>query len=379
MRIGLIGCGNVVLKGHLPAIQSVAGLEIIAAADPTGERRVAVGDLAGLSASSCYADWRDLVARTDIDAVVIATPPRFRTEIALAAAEAGKHLLCEKPISIAPVDACRMVDAAQRHGVVLATVHNYLCVPVYRQLKTLIDDGVIGQLEIATLNFLGVIDGAGTAAYRPGWRHDVQTAGGGVLMDMLHVVYLAGWFFDASPVRVSASIDRRAEHGGTVEDLALVRYRYPDGQAMVNVAWGHGPGGIELTGTHGRIVLVNEGFGTLPFVAPEYIHIVNEDGTRVVPAEQGNGESLASIHRNFRDAVALGSAPIASGKDGGEILEAVVGAYASAALAQELALPLNRQHPVFLHGARGITDFNLPEESVVRRRGLFGAGVRVQD
>lgn len=198
-------------------------------------------------------------------------------------------------------------------------------------------------------------------------------------MDMLHVVYLANWFFDASPVSVSASIDRRTEHGGTVEDLALVRYHYPDGQAMVNVAWGNGPGGIELTGTRGRIVLVNEGFGTLPFVDPEYIHIVNEDGTWVVPAEQGNGGSLPSIYSNFRDAVALGNAPIASGKDGGEILEAVVGAYASAALAKKLALPLDQQHPVFLHGARGIMDLDLPEDSVVRRRGLFGAGLPAQD
>lgn len=379
MRIGLIGCGNVVLKGHLPAIQSVAGLEIIGAADPTGERLVTVGDLAGLPASNCYADWRDLVKRTDVEAVVIATPPRFRTEIAISAAEAGKHLLCEKPIAIAPVDARRMVEAAQHYGVVLATVHNYLCVPVYRQLKTLIDEGVIGQLEVATLNFLGVIDGSGTAAYRPGWRHDFQDAGGGVLMDMLHAVYLAGWFFDASPVSVSASIDRRAEHGGTVEDLALVRYRYPDGQAMVNMAWGRGPGGIEFTGTHGRIILVNEDFGTLPFVDPESIHIIYEGGTRVVPAERGNGESLAVIYRNFRDAITLGTAPIASGKDGGEVLEAVVGAYASAALAQELTLPLDKQHPVFLHGARGIMDLDLPEDSVVRRRGLFGAGLPAQD
>ena len=65
-------------------------------------------------------------------------------------------------------------------------------------------------------------------------------------MDMLHAVYLAGWFFGADPVAVSATVDRRYDDGGNVEDYALVRYDYPSGHALVNMAWGLGPGGTSL-------------------------------------------------------------------------------------------------------------------------------------
>src|SRR5687768_10009277 len=100
MRVGLIGCGNVGLGHHLPALLGVEGIEVAAVADPTPERLEAARAAAGLGAADAHLDWRELVARADVDAVVVATPQRFRPEIAIAAARAGKHLLCEKPLAL---------------------------------------------------------------------------------------------------------------------------------------------------------------------------------------------------------------------------------------------------------------------------------------
>src|SRR5215211_4440728 len=168
MRIGLIGCGNVGVNAHIPAMQATEGMTIVAAADPTPERLQAAAAAAGLAPGDLHADWRELLAREDIEAVIVATPQRSRPEIVIAAVTAGKHVLAEKPLALTPADAQGMVDAARASGVTLATVHNYHFMPVYRDIKEVLNSGEIGQPEISVLNYLGVEDRPGAAAYSPG-------------------------------------------------------------------------------------------------------------------------------------------------------------------------------------------------------------------
>lgn len=376
LRVGLIGCGNVTLHGHLPAMLATDGIAVAAAADPTPVRLEAVRAGAGLDAGRAFADWRSLIALPDVDAVLVATPQRFRPEIALTAAAAGKHLLCEKPLALSPADARRMVEEARAAGVVLATVHNYVTIPAYRTLKHVATGGEIGGLEVVILNFLSVEDRPGAAAYSPRWRHFTEEAGGGVLMDMLHAVYLGGWFFDADPVAVSATVEKRVADEGDVEDFALVRYRYPGGRyAMVNMAWGVGPGGVELSGARGRAVMQTQAHATHPFVPIERIEVFGHEGARELPPGEVPRYGLAGIAEDFRDAVRERRQPLAPGEAGETVLSAVVGAYASAALGREVALPLQPGDPVFERGARGIPELDLPDESPVRRLGLYGVRV----
>ena len=266
-----------------------------------------------------------------------------------------------------------MVEAADRHGVTLATVHNYTFFPVYRAIKAVLDAEEIGEPEVAILNLLSVEDRPGAADYRPRWRHTTAEAGGGVLMDMLHAVYLAAWLMGADPIAVSAAVDRRQPDGADVEDLALVRFDYPRGHALVNMAWGHGPGGIDVMGTRGRLVLQNRDFGTHPFVDAERISVVGPGGWRDVVPEPPTVPGIEQVVADFRDAIAAGRPPAASGEAGARVLEAVVAAYASSALGREVALPLHPADPVRARGAAGITDLPLPNGDRGRRRGLFGA------
>jgi predicted dehydrogenase len=374
MRIGLIGCGNVGVNAHISAVQANEGMTIVAAADPTPERLQAAAEAADLASADLHADWRELLARKDVDAVIVATPQRFRPEIAIVAATAGKHVLAEKPLALTPADAQAMIDAAHANGVTLATVHNYHFMPVYRDIKAVLDSGEIGQPEIAVLNYLGVEDRPGAAAYSPLWRHRAADSGGGVLMDMLHVVYLANWFMGGPPLAVSAWVDKRLEGDGDVEDVALVRYAYANGQSLVNMAWGVGPGGVEIGGTRGRVVMTNTDFGTHPFVAAARVDVVAESGSRSWTPRDAVAYGMAGIAADFRDAVAADAEPIANGQSGLRVLDAVLGAYVSAALVEEVALPLPVDHPVYSKGSAGIAGLELPDASPVRRRGLFGVG-----
>jgi predicted dehydrogenase len=374
MRVGLIGCGNVGVNAHIPAVQANEGMTIVTAADPTPERLQAAAAAAGLEPNDLHADWRDLLAREEVDAVIVATPQRFRPEIVIAAATAGKHVLAEKPLALTPADAQAMIDAVRAHGVTLATVHNYHFMPVYRDIKEVLDSGEIGQPEIAVLNYLGVEDRPGAAAYNPRWRHRAADSGGGVLMDMLHVVYLAHWFMGGPPRAVSAWVDKRLEGDGDVEDIALVRYVYENGQALVNMAWGVGPGGVEIGGAAGRVVMTNKDFGTHPFVPAVRLDVVSESGTRSWTPREPVAYGMAGIAADFRDAVAAKAEPMASGESGLRVLDAVLGAYVSAALGEEVALPLPPDHPVYTRGSAGIAELDLPATSPALHRGLFGAG-----
>ena len=374
MRIGLIGCGNVGVYAHIPAVQANEGMTIVAAADPTPERLQAAAAAAGLAAADLHGDWHELLAREDVEAVIVATPQRFRPEIVIAAATVRKHVLAEKPLALTPAAAQAMIDAARASGVTLATVHNYHFMPVYRDIKEVLDAGEIGQPEIAVLNYLGVEDRPGAAAYSPRWRHRAAESGGGVLMDMLHVVYLANWFMGGPPLAVSAWVDKRLEGDGDVEDVALVRFTYANGQALVNMAWGVGPGGVEIGGARGRVVMTNRDFGTHPFVPATRLDVVAESGSRSWTPRDAVAYGMAGVAADFRDAVGANAEPVASGESGLRVLDAVLGAYVSGAMGEEVALPLPDDHPVYSRGSAGIAELDLPDGSPVRRRGLFGVG-----
>jgi predicted dehydrogenase len=374
MRIGLIGCGNIGVNAHIPAVAANDGMTIVAAADPTPERLTAAGAVAGIDPGELYDDWGDLLARDDVEAVIVATPQRFRPDIVIAAVEAGKHVLAEKPLALTPAAARVTVDAARKRDVVLGTVHNYHFMPVYQDIKDVLESGEIGAPEIAVMNYLGVEDRPGAAAYVPRWRHDSTASGGGVLTDMLHVVYLAHWFMGGPPEAVTAWVDRRLDGEGDVEDIALVRYDYPNGHALVNMAWGVGPGGVEIGGDKGRLIMETKGYGTHPFVPAERLHVVGPSGERSWRPSEPVAYGLVGVLADFRDAVMNGRQPVADGEAGMVVLDSVLGAYVAGALGSTVTLPLPSGHPVHAKGAAGIADLDLPASSPVARRRLFAAG-----
>jgi predicted dehydrogenase len=145
---------------------------------------------------STETDWRTLVERKDIDAVDICTPNNTHADIALAAAAAGKMILCEKPLSMNLVEGQKMVDAIEKAGVPNTVWYNYRRVPAVTLAKNLIDAGRLGKIFHYRANFLQ--DWTISADLPQGgaglWRLDVAAAGSGVTGDLLaHCIDTALW------------------------------------------------------------------------------------------------------------------------------------------------------------------------------------------
>jgi predicted dehydrogenase len=145
---------------------------------------------------STETDWRKLVERKDIDAIDICTPNNTHAEIALAAAAAGKMILCEKPLSMNLVEGQKMVDAIEKAGVPNTVWYNYRRVPAVTLAKNLIDAGRLGKIFHYRANFLqdwtisADLPQGGTGL----WRLDVAAAGSGVTGDLLaHCIDTALW------------------------------------------------------------------------------------------------------------------------------------------------------------------------------------------
>ena len=382
LNIGLIGCGNVVVYGHRPALTSLPQLQLIALADITPQRRKLGADWFNLRADQLYADYRELLAIDAIDAVVVAVPQKFRPAIVLDALAAGKHVLSEKPIANTPALAQGLVGAAAAAGRVLAMVHNYHFLPEYKQIKQLLAAGEVGELRVAMLHFMGVIDYPGAAEYQADWRHTLA-AGGGVLMDMIHAVYLAEWLVGAPAQQVMAFIDapEYAARQPVIEDLALLQIAFPRAYAAIQMAWGEGVGGVDISGADGHLRMRYKQHQSGGFNQAIELYSVDSDWNRHdhalanLPTHEENiARSFSDLWGDFAAAIREGRQPIAPAAAGARALEIVLGAYESAVSGRAVSLPLAETSPLYERGVAGIVELDAWPASKTVAAGLFGLG-----
>ncbi len=141
LRVGVIGLG--IGRRHIAAYQSIPDVQVVAVADVDEAARARVCEEYCIPLA--FSGWAELLARQDIDLVSICTPDRLHPEQALFALEAGKHVLCEKPLATTPEDAARLVKQARKSGRKFMVGHNYRFSPQFRQLKERVDAGALGD------------------------------------------------------------------------------------------------------------------------------------------------------------------------------------------------------------------------------------------
>jgi predicted dehydrogenase len=371
IRVGIIGLGNVAVADHVPAYLSMPDrYRLVAIADPTPERLEIGRTAAGLTTADAHPDAASLLARTDLDLVDVCTPQQFRRDIVMAALASGRHVLSEKPLATTPRDAWDMVAAADTAGKTLTIMHNYLFFSEVARTLEILATGEIGPVEVVILNWLGIPDSPGNAAYRPTWRHDPRMAGGGVLMDMLHIVYLAEAMLRAPIERVSAWVTARNQ-GAPVEDIALVRFETADAAALVNVGWGTGMGGYAVSGASGRIEVTYRD-GSNGGWEPVERFVVNGRSGRTEVADLPFIDGAEPLIAELAEAIRDGRPPIAPGAQGAHILEATLAAYASAATGRVWDLPLKPGGPLYERGLAGLAELDLAPSSPIRRKAIFG-------
>jgi predicted dehydrogenase len=373
--VGAVGCGNVTVNRHIPAVNRLEGAQVVAVADPTASRALAALQAADLPSSMSFDSFDAMAAACELDYLVVGAPQSVRLPIIEHAFERGLDVLSEKPIATRPSDAAHIVERAQELGRTFGMVHNYLYFPEYRLVRELIDQGEVGELRHIAINLLGIPDDPGNEDYSPRWRHDVEAAGGGVLMDLIHVYYLAEYLMGSQISGVSAVVDNFGLPGEQVEDFVLAHLYFPEGYASVNVSWSQGPGGIEVTGSEGRILAFYEDFKTGPFSTFDEMTLVNGAGKKTFQPRQGTeviDDTFDDLHKDFLQAIRDGRDPVATAEDGARTLQAALATYSSGMLGSRIPLPLSADDPVYQEGVVGLRRSSIDEFDPLRRKPLFG-------
>jgi predicted dehydrogenase len=227
MNFGLVGAGGIgAVRGN--ALRATPGCRLAAVADldPVRSQRVAAG-------ARCFGHYRELLAAPEVEAVVVSTPPPSHEEIVTAALEAGKHVLCEKPLAPHPEAARRMVEAARRAGRVLTTGFNHRYFPAVKFLKRALDSGRLGKLDHVRA-FAGH---EGLSQFSAPWMYDKEVIGGGALMDVgIHLIDLVRYLLgEVSQVYGVAS---GRVWGLPAEDNGIAILRSPGGvPATLHATW----------------------------------------------------------------------------------------------------------------------------------------------
>jgi myo-inositol 2-dehydrogenase/D-chiro-inositol 1-dehydrogenase len=200
LRVGMIGYGFMG-RAHSNAFRKVnqffplsRQLVLQAACGRDGAKTKAFADTWGYAAVET--DWRALLARDDVDLIDIAAPNNVHAEIAIAAAKAGKMVMCEKPLAMNPAEGLAMTKAVEKAGVPNMVWYNYRRIPAVTLAKQLIDQGKLGKIFHYRAKFLqDWTISADVPQGGPGtWRLDVSVAGSGVTGDLLaHCIDTALW------------------------------------------------------------------------------------------------------------------------------------------------------------------------------------------
>ena len=223
---GIIGCGDVALRRVGPAFGALENCTLQAVARRDATRLDACRR--GLGAIRGYDDWRELVNDESVEAVYIATPVNRHAAQAMAAARAGKHVLCEKPMGLNAEQCKEMIDACRSHRVQLGVAYYRHFYPAVGRIKAIVGSGEIGRVLLARLAAAETF--IPSVAHPRRWILDKVHAGGGCLMDFgCHRIELLLHLF--GPPRVATGTIGKVYPEHDVEDTATVALAFKGGES----------------------------------------------------------------------------------------------------------------------------------------------------
>lgn len=331
---GIIGCGWVA-GAHAWGVRALAG---------SGVRLVAVSDLDHVRAAELARrfgvqhvdeDYRALLAREDVHAVSICLPDFLHEEVTIAAAAAGKHILCEKPLANNPASAARMIDACRRAGVQLGVVFNHRYAPDNIRVRAMLGNGALGRVLIGNVIHSSALTGDPDNV--SAWRGRRGLAAGGILTTQaIHFLDLLLWF--AGPaVSAKAWTDRLVRTNQDYEDTAALALRHRSGALSTLVTTNGSPitddftgTRIEIQGTAGYLTLQGDRLETW-YSADQQIPPQPQ-----LPEPPAGSEEIVfgtgHVHlvSDFVRAVMIGARPPVPAEDGYHLMEVLDAAYRSA-------------------------------------------------
>ncbi|MFC5653311.1 Gfo/Idh/MocA family protein [Paenibacillus solisilvae] len=337
MRFAIVGAG-VIAPFHAKAIVQHPDAELVAVSDIEVAKAKKLGELYAIP--HIYSDYEQMLKRDDIDVVSVTVPSGLHREVTIAAAQAGKHVLCEKPLEITSNKMTQMIEACKQNGVKLGCVFQRRVMPTSILAKKAIMEGKLGKLVLgdAYLKYYRSPEYYRSAGWRGTWELD----GGGALMNQgVHGIDLIQWLTgDVSSVfAYSAPLLREIE----VEDTAVVVLKYKNGafgviQGTTSV-YPAQETRFELHGEKGSIIFGDSGFKQWKFIdseeeMPQVEAMVNSSSDPAKIASDGHYilvDDMIKAIREDRD-------PLISGEEARKSVDLILAIYESSRTGKEVVL-----------------------------------------
>jgi len=254
IRWGVIGCGGIAARRTIPEFKKmVSNAELVSVMDISGQRAKEVAQQFGVPH---WCDTEAELLKQDVQAVYIATPQNVHCRQTVQAADAGKHVLCEKPIAITTAEVDEMEQACRRNRVKFMLAWCMRQNVYNRKMRELVQSGALGRMVMGRAQL--------TCWYPPipgAWRQDISISHGGALIDMgTHCLDLLEWIMGAEIVEVTGFQDLLVQKYPTkVEDTSTILARFSNGAHGIidnyfNVPDAAAQNALELFGTKGSII-----------------------------------------------------------------------------------------------------------------------------
>ena len=229
LRVGLVGCGSIA-HAHLRGWKALGDRAVVTAVADADEGALAWAQYE-LPGAECYRDALELIEKASVDAVDICLPHNLHRDAVVAAASAGRHVLCEKPLCLDMGEASTIKKAVEPAGIVMMCAHNQLQWPSVREAREIISSGRLGRpLFVRSLDCFRQRTRPGEPRRLPGWRGELGKAGGGELLDTgYHPTYRLLYLAPAPVEDVTAFTSRLHLTDMPAEDTANVLVSFADG------------------------------------------------------------------------------------------------------------------------------------------------------
>jgi len=327
IRVAVIGAGSIAIHRHVPEYAAREDVELVAFVDPVAERAQKLADKYG---GNVYTDVQEMLAKEKPDAVSVCTPNALHAPVSIAAANAGAHVLCEKPMAVSAEEAEKMIAAARENNVFLMIGHNQRYMPPHVKAKEILKSGKLGKVLTFRTSFGHPGPEGWSIEGKGGWFFQKPKAFVGAMGDLgVHKADLIRWLLDEEVEEVGAFVSTLHKEDTDVDDNATCILRMKSGTIGTLVAsWTYYRGEDNST-----VLWCENGVMKIGTHPDDQVIVELRDGSverYKVGAISTNEKQLASgVIDAFIHSIRTNTPPSISGEEGAKSLAVILAAMES--------------------------------------------------
>lgn len=327
LKVAVVGCGAIAQRRHIPEYALLPEVEMVAFCDPILER---AEEQAAKYGAKAYTDYNIMLKEVKADAVSVCTPNALHAPVAIAAAEAGAHVLVEKPMAITDEEAASMIDAAKRNNVFLMVGHNQRLMPPHVKAKEILDSGRLGRVLTFRTSFGHPGPEGWSVDGRESWFFRKEEAAMGAMGDLgVHKSDLIRYLLSDEVSEVTGFIGTIDKEGTDVDDNATCVLRMKSGAIGSLVAsWTYYKGEDNST-----VLWCESGVMKIGTHPEDQVIVELRNGSiekyKVGAIATNEAQTTSGVISTFVQSILTNTPPSISGEEGRKSLRVILAAFES--------------------------------------------------